>query len=170
MNFCSQYCHLLGDYNINLLRTDDHLDTSNFVDLMYSYMYIPLITKPSRITEKSATLIDNVFTNAIHDTGIIQGLLYTDISDHLPVFAIFAKIKDNSVSNKEEFIFKRRFHPDKVKKFHEALQYADWDVISNNTIDPQHAFTAFHSHFMKLYNKHFPLQKIKIGYKHVNLG
>ena len=85
----NQYCHLLGDYNINLLCADDHIATSNFVDHMYTHSYVPLITKPSRITAQSATLIDNIFTNAIHDNAIVQGLLYTDISDHLPVFAFF---------------------------------------------------------------------------------
>ena len=162
----NQYCHLLGDYNSNLLCADDHIATSNFVDHMYTHSYVPLITKPSRITAQSATLIDNIFTNAIHDNAIVQGLLYTDISDHLPVFAVFfSKIAGNGDKNKDEFIFKRRFHLERVINFQKALQSTNWDNISNNILDPQDSFTAFHSHYVKLYNKHFPLQKIKIGYK-----
>ena len=48
----------------------------------------PLITKPSRITRSTATLIDNIFTNNI-EGNIERGLLVKDISDQLPVFALY---------------------------------------------------------------------------------
>ena len=47
----------------------------------------PLINKPTRITNHSATLIDNIFTNAFgisHNSGI----LVNNFSDHLPIFII----------------------------------------------------------------------------------
>ncbi len=49
----------------------------------------PVISKPSRITSHSATLIDNIFTNNIDDNSIFSGLLMNDITDHLPVFVMF---------------------------------------------------------------------------------
>ena len=48
----------------------------------------PLITKLSRITSHSATLIDNIFINNM-ENNIVSGLLMNDISDHLPVFVIY---------------------------------------------------------------------------------
>ena len=54
--------------------------------MMYSYGMFPLITKSTRITTDSATLIDNIFTNncfQVHQNGI----LCTYISDHLPIFS-----------------------------------------------------------------------------------
>ena len=56
-------CYLMGDYNINLLNHTSHSLTSDFVDLMHSYSCISLINRPTRITENSATLIDNIFVN-----------------------------------------------------------------------------------------------------------
>ena len=47
---------------------------------MYQLIYI-------RITESSATLIDNIFTNELN-IDITSGLMINDISDHLPVFCI----------------------------------------------------------------------------------
>ena len=47
----------------------------------------PLIDRPSRITEYSATLIDNIFSNNLNEQKS-NGLLKNDISDHLPVFSI----------------------------------------------------------------------------------
>ena len=54
--------------------------------MMYSLGLYPLIDKPTRITDFSATLIDNIFTNELHH-NITSGILFNDISDHLPIFA-----------------------------------------------------------------------------------
>ena len=79
--------YLLGDYNVNLLSSDKHGPTQDFADLMYSHSLFPSITKPTRVTNKSATLIDNIFCNKLIDNHIVlSGILYTDISDHLPIF------------------------------------------------------------------------------------
>ena len=43
--------------------------------------FYPLINKPTRITDSSATLIDNIFTN-VHNTETKSGIWITDISDH----------------------------------------------------------------------------------------
>ena len=45
----------------------------------------PFITKPTRITEYSARLIDNIFTNNIKGVNK-SGIFISDVSDHLPVF------------------------------------------------------------------------------------
>ena len=54
---------------------------------MNSKGMIPLISNPTRITRKSSTLIDNIFTNDIkHDVN--SGIVIEDISDHLPIYAV----------------------------------------------------------------------------------
>ena len=59
----NKVCYLMGDYNIDLLNIESHGPTSDYNDTMYSNGFIPLITRPTRITNSSATLIDNIFTN-----------------------------------------------------------------------------------------------------------
>ena len=76
-----------GDYNLDLLQHETHLETKRFLDVMYSYGLYPLITKPSRISEFSAMLIDNIFTNELTN-DVCSRLLLADVSDHLPVFAM----------------------------------------------------------------------------------
>lgn len=76
-----------GDFNIDLLKSNDHMKTEEFVNIMFSLSLHPLIVKPSRITKDAATLIDNIFTN-VTDVKIVSGLLVTDVSDHLPVFVV----------------------------------------------------------------------------------
>ena len=67
--------------------------TNKFLQCLNSLCMFPLINKPTRITNRSASLIDNIFTNAFginHNSGI----LLNDLSDHLPIFAI---IEENVV-------------------------------------------------------------------------
>ena len=76
--------YLMGDFNINLLYYDTHTPTADFIDVLNSFSLYPSITKPTRITSKTATLIDNIFTNSYSKQT--AGLILTDISDHLPIF------------------------------------------------------------------------------------
>ena len=97
----SSCIYLLGDINIDFLKTDEHSPTSSFVDTLYSYNVFPLITKPTRVTKTSATLIDHILTNNLDsESRHKQGILCTDISDHYAVFHISKNNKnlnDNTV-------------------------------------------------------------------------
>ena len=71
--------YLMGDFNINLFNFDKYLLTNDFLNLMYTHSYIPLITKATRVYKSSATLIDNIFTNNVGSDNM-NGVLMTDIS------------------------------------------------------------------------------------------
>ena len=65
----------MGDLNIDLFKTAEHRQTSIFLNIMYSHSFFPLITKLTRVTGNSATLIDHIFTtnfetNVTHTQGI----------------------------------------------------------------------------------------------------
>ena len=55
--------YLSGDYNIDLLNVDKHIPSSEFIENMYSHSFMPLINKPTRVSNVSATLIDNIYCN-----------------------------------------------------------------------------------------------------------
>ena len=60
----------MGDFNINLLNTDVHIPTVDFITVLFRYSFIPLINKPTRVNDKSATLLENIFcNNRINDTS-----------------------------------------------------------------------------------------------------
>ena len=90
-------CYLMGDYNINLLNVDTLQLTSDFNDTLFSNGFVPLITRLTRVTSNSATLIDNIFTNQVNNNNInhvMSGILLTDISDHYPIFHIKNVVND----------------------------------------------------------------------------
>ena len=148
-------CYLMGDFNINLLNYTNHALTSDFVDLMHSYSFISLINRPTRITNNSATLIDNIFANK-PNLNSFQGILVTDISDHLPIIYIDCKIP--SLSN-DDFIHRRNLSPRNKQAFRNAIANLNWDEIYQET-DMQLAFSMFYSKFLHHYNTHFPKKKL----------
>ena len=86
----NKYCTVMGDFNLDLLKFESHQDTNNFLNTLSSFFFQPQILQPTRITEHSATLIDNIFFNSL-DHFVIRGNLIYDLSDHLPNFLIITK-------------------------------------------------------------------------------
>ena len=82
----------MGDFNVNVSKQiKGSKDIQKFTNLFLSNSFLPLIDKPTRITGKSATLIDNFYTNfSINNCHSV--ILCTDFSDHFPIFCIFDKL------------------------------------------------------------------------------
>ena len=89
---------ILSDFNINLLQHKVHQRTSEFLNNMLSFGLLPCITKPSRVTMNSESLIDNIFTN-FNPSVYKSALLYHDVSDDYP---IPMQISKPNVKNKKE--------------------------------------------------------------------
>ena len=76
--------YFLGDTNLNILDTSSS-PLRNFINMMQSFALRPAISKPTRITELSSALIeniDNIFTN-VDCLNFSSAIVYSDISDHL---------------------------------------------------------------------------------------
>ena len=72
------------DHNMDLKNHSKHPPTKEFIDINLDSNLIPTITKPTRITRNSATLIDNIIVGKqFHDFEANIGI--SDISDHLPL-------------------------------------------------------------------------------------
>ena len=84
----NKICTLIGDFNIDLLKIDEHEDTNYFYNILSAHGFRPLILQPTRITSSSASLIDNIFINDMSIESI-GGNITTSISDHFPQFCNF---------------------------------------------------------------------------------
>ena len=51
-------CILMGDFNLDLIKVDTHNQTKDFVHSLYTNAFYPTISKPTRVTDHSATLLD----------------------------------------------------------------------------------------------------------------
>ena len=153
----NKLCYLMGDFNLNLLNYHTHQFTGEFLDIMYSNMCFPLINRPTRITSNTATLIDNIFTNNL-DTYSFSGLLFTDISDHLPIFSFFY---DQSLQDASDtYVTFRDKNKANLLKFQDRLRNFKWTDLEGYD-DPICAYAIFHKSFMNIYNTSFPLRRVK---------
>ena len=90
--------YLVGDFNIDIASTSSASNfATDYINLLASNGYFPLVTLPKRVTETSSTVIDHIITND-HKHSIIPGIIKSDLTDHYP---IFCSIKLRSLPNKK---------------------------------------------------------------------
>ena len=75
-----QQIYLCGDYNIDLLKIFQKNQYNNFFENLIAAGFQPKISLPTRLTDHSATLIDNIFCNRIDNNE--SGMIINHISDH----------------------------------------------------------------------------------------
>jgi len=159
-------CYIMGDLNINLLNNANHTATADFMNVMYSHMLVPLITRPTRITEYSASLIDHIYTNVsqVDQNQIISGILYCSLSDHLPVFCTQ---QSNAPKPKSKQCITFRLINDRtINSLKHSLTEMNWEEVLRET-DMDKAYTMFHDAFTQCYDECIPkiTKKIKVKLK-----
>ena len=81
---------LLGDFNINFLCSEMNNDKAKkrkLLQVTNIYHLDQLISTPTRITERSSTLIDLLFTNTSHRVSD-RGVIPSPLSDHCLIFCV----------------------------------------------------------------------------------
>uniref|UniRef100_A0A3B3C2G3 Reverse transcriptase domain-containing protein n=1 Tax=Oryzias melastigma TaxID=30732 RepID=A0A3B3C2G3_ORYME len=142
-----------GDINIDLLNPLEQTAITEFINTMYSMCLYPTITKPSRITRNSATLIDNIFTNSI-ESETTSGLLINDVSDHLPIFMVKKKVTKIHNELRTVKIHRKKNH-ETLNKFKHELMEQNWDNVYIDDVNT--AYNVFLEKFCTLYEKNCPL-------------
>ena len=126
----NELCYLMGDFNVNLMIYQTNILTGELLDSMHSHLLSPLINRPTRITSHTATLIDNIITNNI-DADSVNGLLLTDISDHLPIFSIWFETDNSDFNHDKSVYFYRDKSESRVNKFKDKIAKYDWTEINS---------------------------------------
>ena len=150
-------CLICGDTNIDLINVLKHRATSDFLDTLYSRGFYPLISKPSRITRTSATLIDNIFINNL-ESNIKSGLIINNISDHLPVFVTYnCQIKSKKEENRYRYVRLRT--DESINKLRNDLLYEEWNGVYSEEVNG--AYECFVERFLSHYDKNCPIIQCK---------
>lgn len=149
------------DQNINLLNQSLHEKTNDFLNMIYSSQLLPSITKPTRVTDHSATLIDNIYISCKNPENSLSGIIVTDISDHFPIFTLVEKCKPE---RKTPLTYTYR-PMNKQCKDHikETLSNINWDFI--DTMPVAEAYDAFHNIIDQTIQTIAPLKTITISQK-----
>lgn len=150
---------LLGDFNANLLLSDSNPDVSKFLDSIFSFSLAPSIILPTRVTENTSALIDNIF----HDPSELScnaGNIISSIYNHFPQFLILNKqhfpsppfMEKPPAPNWSKF---------NLKRFTQKIANIDWnELLCLNELDPSKSFDLFYNFINKCINDCVPLKKI----------
>ena len=152
-----------GDFNTDLLKYAEHTPTTEFIDLLlFSYNLFPLISKPTRFTNTSATLIDNIYvTNNL--TVTYADILYADISDHFPIYAIFP-LSINTP--REHKILYRDMSLKNRNSLCNALLITDWQLNdTDSNISVNNMYSSFANKYLNLINMCCPLKSKVVSNK-----
>ena len=114
--------------------------------------FYPLISLPTRLTDTTATLIDNIWTNNLVAT-IGSGLVTVRVSDHLPVFAF---VGGTGVPELGQGANGRRrlVNEGRIGRFAEMLK--GWSFDEERALGVEGNVGRFRNMFRDLYDEAFP--------------
>ena len=147
---------LTADNNLDLLKYGRHTETTRLVDILNEHAFVPTISRPTRITSHSATLIDHIFVNSCHAVTN-SGVLTEALSDQLPIFVTL--LIDPNRINQRLFCLEnnsyRTINQSNLDRFKRELQDADWRSV-HLVESADDKFNAFETIYTSIYNKNFP--------------
>ena len=154
---------IVGDINIDLLLHEDDRETNEYLNLLQTFNYTPIITRPTRFPEGrqmgSPALLDHIFMNFTPPTS--AGIFLYDITDHLPIYVNLFLPKPINHSYCIKF---RVFNNENEQKFERKIAYILWEELLNDP-DVNKNFEIFYDTFEKTYNECFPIVSKTISSK-----
>ena len=123
-------CIIHGDMNYDLCDIDSNAEDL-FKDTMFTYLFYPLINRPTRITDDTATVIDHIWSNILSNSTT-SGILTNKISDHLPVFQITSQLGRFQTTKPPEL----RLDNKALAELHDKLAIVDiYEILVENDVD-----------------------------------
>ena len=151
--------YLLGDLNCNVgAPVFDHPTRvlTGITDLCGLHQ---LINEPTRITEKTSTTIDLIFTNE-PDKIVCSGVSHVGISDHSLIYA-FRKLSAGKHTKGHTTISYRNFKHFDADSFRNDISLQDWDYIKTFG-DPNQMWHAWKTIFYNVVDRHAPLRTKRV--------
>ena len=156
---------IVGDFNEDLIKHDDVVSYQNLVDNAASHGFLQIVSRPTRVTENSATLIDHVYTNNLNSTHSCN-ILTLDISDHLATCTKISLESSNlnierHTINKEENVECRVFNDAGNEAFKTKIQEESWNDVFDESLDVNTLCNKFIGTYNEHYDTAYPLKTKK---------
>ena len=161
---------LAGDFNIDLLKLNSNTKYQEFYDTLAEFDFLPIITLPTSISKRNATLIDHMYCKSPNPLTISEsGILATLISDHMATFFALNCNKNKNYQHLET-VCTRSFTGNKMNCFLGELENINWPQIvdHDSAADPLITYDQkFSTKLDEMINIHFPLKNVKFNkHKH----
>ena len=172
---------IAGDFNMDLLKYESTTDYQDLINIMANHGLVQIISRPTRITDTSATLLDHVYTNNLENT-LSSNIITIDLSDHLATLTTLTLDK-NSYSTRinyqianslrvPEISNTRVFKEANNEKFKELINNESWESvnITDENPDDQTHFDEFLLVYTSHYNNAYPLKSNRVRRKNERLN
>lgn len=143
----------LGDFNVNFLSLNNPI--SNCFE---SYGLTQLLNEPTRVTDRTSTLIDPIFINDINFVASFGTMPAEDISDHKFVYLV---LNVKTIKPPPKIITFRNFRNFNLDHFRQDLQSISWHHLYNEQI-VDNKIIIFNNIITTLFNKHIPKRTVRI--------
>ena len=152
----------MWDYNINLLKVYKKDQYNIFFENLVSAGYLPKISLPTRITDHSATLIDNIFGNRIDNNE--SGIILNNISDHQMIYT-YSTEQLPCRTREKQYVQLETKDTQAMNKFINKLQDLNIADKLNKDVnaDPNDNLKQFIDIFTNLKNEYLPKRKVKLN-------
>ena len=151
------------DHNLDLLKSTRHSQMQQFLEITLEANLIPTITKPTRVTNTSATLIDNILIKSdLHETHQ-SNVIIDNISDHYPSLLAIDNPDLSNVDSQQVTV--RRINENEINKIKNKLNQTNWNA-ELNALNATEAFDKLHNKLTKILDSVAPKKIIKIRTRH----
>ena len=130
--------------------------SENFINTLGSYYLLPQILQPTRITDHTATSIDNIFLSFTEHYSISGNIVHV-ITDHLPSFLIINKLFSAPKNLK---LYKLDYSKLNEHDLLEDVLSINWHKILFHNDDINQNFNSFHSCISSVIDKHAPIRQL----------
>jgi len=165
---------MAGDFNVDLIKHDNDVNSQNLINITAAHGFVQVISRPTRITDHSATLIDHVYTNKAHK---VKGssVIAIDLSDHLATYINISLdpsydranpstyIPNHTRTNEKPREF-RIFNEANNETFKELIKGENWSALEG--LGAEDRYDKFCQIYTNHYDTAYPLNNQRIRRKH----
>ena len=145
---------ILGDFNIDHLKPDSSACKFFRDHVLQPFDLSQMITEPTRITEKSSTLIDLLLVSYPDYIKVVGVADVPCIADHCLIFASYAVKKPKF---KPKIVIKRKMDNFNIEQFNSDISLAHWGSLSAFDFDDiENKVTVFEKNYHDIIEKHCP--------------
>ena len=172
-DFCNKLCEklhvinesksnfvIVGDANVDILKYNIANNVTKYINTLNSYGAKPFINIPTRVTDRSATCLDHVYSN-FENEKLDNFVISSDGSDH---YTTLTRIEGISNTNLKDDIFVRKSNltENEWKNFNNDLRLMLETKlpIKNNTMSANSFAEGITSVYQTISDIYMPLKKL----------
>ena len=152
------------DHNLDFLKADKHQATNDFIQGNLDFGLIPTVTRPTRITNTSATLIDNIIVSQNLCGAYTSNILINDTSDHLPTVCVLSSLI--SVKKEPVVIKSRDTRLCNLVALKKQISDYDWSPLMSDP-SPSKNMECVHEQLSTIIDRCTPYREHRVNHRQI---